>query len=334
MPPRLILLHDIASRADAPRDGAAPDDFTLVRPRATERLDGPAAALAYCADLAAERVLFTLHRPADMDRLFAAPFLFPEQLRLAAGVATVPFERLDEFAPQAEPRPVFVFSPGRTGSTLLVRVLSAAGLPCASEPDMLTQVAGLDAEARRRLPGGMEALLVGSCLAALGRMLGAGAFVKLRSQCNARARALVGATPGCRAVFMLRHGPAWALSRHRAFQEPPEAVAAVLRQAIDALDSLAESGVALDVLWFESLAADPRAALSLCAPGARADPARLAAVMRTDAQAGTEVARHLTAARPIQDGFLDAFGRAWTQARRGAEWSAATDALLDRMWRD
>ena len=330
---RLIHRYAIASRQVARRRGASPADFKLAWAASSATPDLPDTALAYCADFAAERVLFSLHDRAVLQPLFAAPFLFPEQLRRAAGIVSVPFERLAECGlPGAGLQPCFIFSPGRTGSTLLVRLLEAARIACVSEPEMLEQVVWMGEENRRALPVGTETDLVGACIAALGRARGDRLFIKLRSQCNERPLAMTQSSPGCRVVFMLRRAAPWALSRHRVFSEPAAAVAAVLRQAIAALDELAGAGVPLEILWFETLAVDPLAALRLCAPRAELHPAALARVMAGDSQDGTIIAKSVVGALPVRREFMAEFAQAWAAARAGAVWRARTEALLAQMW--
>ena len=332
MAQRFVNTYTICERREAQHDVVAPDDLSLslTGPWPAERL--PVGTLPYCADLARERALFTTHDEAGLAKLLAAAFMFNDQLETATGALSVPFERLDEVVAPPTAPPVLVFSPGRTGSTLLVRLLAAAGLACASEPDMLAQLARAPRDAFRLLPQGTREALARACLAQLGHTLGGGVIVKLRSQCNARPLLLTEAAPGCRVVFMLRGVAGWALSRHRSFLEPPEIVASILRQAIDALDKLAFCGAAFDVLWFETLAADPAAVLRVCAPGLAVDPGLLGAVMARDSQAGTGVAREVVAAAPAQDGFTAQLARDWVEARAGAEWHPATEALLAEMW--
>ena len=329
---RAVNTYTILERREAQHDNVAPDDLTLSLAGSWREECLPANTLPYCADLARERALFTTHDAAGLAKLLAAAFMFDEQLETATGALSVPFELLDESIPQPAAPPVLVFSPGRTGSTLLVRLLAAAGLACASEPDMLTQLARAHRDAYRLLPAGTREALARACLAQLGHTLGGGVVVKLRSQCNARPLLLTGAAPGCRVVFMLRGLTGWALSRHRSFLEPPEIVASILRQAIDALDKLAFCGAPFDVLWFETLAADPVAALRVCAPGVAFDARLLAAVMARDSQEGTNLARARVASAPAQDGFIAQFAREWREARVGAEWHPATEALLAEMW--
>ena len=329
---RAVNIYPILGRREAQHDVVAPDDLTLGAAGPWQQAGLPAGTLPYCADLARERALFTTHDAAGLAKLLGAAFMFNDQLETAREVISVPFEHLDDLVAPAPGAPVLVFSPGRTGSTLLARLLAAAGLACASEPDMLTQLARAPRDEYRLLPPGTREALARACLAQLGHTLGGGVFVKLRSQCNARPLLLTDAAPGCRVVFMLRGVAGWALSRHRSFIEPPETVASILRQAVDALDKLAFSGAVFDVLWFETLAADPAAALRVCAPDLAFDPDLLAGVMGRDSQEGTVVARALVAAALAQDGFLEQFARDWREARAGAEWHPSTEALLGEMW--
>jgi len=311
----------------------APGDFELSLRAASSAPYLPRGALAYCADMARERVLFTCHAQDDLPGLFEAPFLYLEQLRTAGSVISVPFERLDELGLAAgAAAPVFIFSPGRAGTTLLARVLLAAGVPCASEPDMLTQAVGLTEVQRQMLAPGMDGILSSMCVESLGRVLGRGAFIKLRSQCNEGALTLVGAAPWSRVIFLVRGARSWAISRNRAFAEPPNHLAMLLRHAMEALDSLVRADVQLDILWFETLVADPLAALRFCAPGARPDPARIARVMAQDSQGGTLLARERVGMADPSPGFFTSFTAYWHGARATADWTPKTWGLLDEMW--
>jgi hypothetical protein len=332
MPERPTLYFDIEKRQSELRDGVAPDDFVLRRRESP--LPFPARALAYCADLQAERVLFSVHGQR-LNALFAAPFLYTAQLRDAVGMASVPFERLAELEGNLPaPRPTLIFSPGRTGSTLLARLLAASGAPCASEPDMPTQVCRFNREDRMRMGFAMEPALLRACVVALCRALGPAPFIKLRSQCNARPLALLAAAPGASAIFLVRRMRPWARSRHMAFGEPPLAVAFVLREAIDALDKLQSAGVPFRVLWFEDLVRDPAGALRACVPAHLVNRAAVARVMAEDSQGGTGVARDAVAASSADPGFGPGFEAAWEAARAGAEWGPGTLALLAAMDED
>jgi hypothetical protein len=334
MPARLVQHFSIATRRGGPLGIVAPDDFELTLRATSASPVLPPGALAYCADIARERVLFTCHAAADVPAVFGGTFLFVDQLRLAGGVVSVPFERLAELGlAQGQAEPVLIFSAGRAGSTLLAKLLGGVGLPCASEPDMLTQMVCLPEEARRGLPPGMDIEMAGICMAALARVLGRGAFLKLRSQCNAAPLLLLGGAASGRVVFLLRQARVWALSRRRAFAEGPAHIANILRETMEALDTVLRAGVPCDVVWFETVLRDPLAALRICAPGARPDPARVASVMARDAQDGTILARENLAESEVEEGFLAAFEAAWAGAQATAAWGEQTWAYVHEMWR-
>jgi len=328
---RGVNSYAITARRDAPDHNVSPDDFQLSLVTSMARVRLPEMAVPYCVDMRRERVLFTDHDAAGFARVRGAAFMFGEQLATAVGVHSVPFERLPELAAGLDPPPLLVFSPGRTGSTLLVRVLSAAGLCCASEPDILTQIARFAEEDFRLLPPPTRQWVARAAIAGLQRALGARLCIKLRSQSNERPLLLVRAAPGCRVVFMARGMRGWAMSRHRSFGETPEMVAAVLRQALDAFDKLLTMG-SVAVLWFETLASDPERAVRICAPDAVFDPGAVHGALAEDSQAGTMVSREAVAGSAMQSDFFAVFRQAWPSFRRGALWHAETEALLSEMW--
>jgi hypothetical protein len=331
---RLIHCHTVERTAEHVRDFLAADDFILHLEAVFAAGMLPPGALAYCLDLVRERALFSCHTRQDLQRILAAPFMYTEQFLRTRSITSVPLESLAESLPPAEAmQPTLVFSPGRTGSTLLVRMLTASGVAAVSEPDMLAQMAQLPGERAKTLPPGTREALCHACVALLTRELGPRPVIKLRSHCNERPLVLVEALPGCRAVFMLRGVAEWALSRHRVFQESPMDVAFTLRHAVDALDKLRASCADFVVVWFEDLLAHPRETLRAVAPHANPDPAGIAAALRADSQEGTIIARSEVAGRPTDENFLPAFPAAWREARAGAEWSAPTQALLAEMWR-
>jgi hypothetical protein len=311
----------------------APGDFELSLRATSQTPTLPPGALAYCADMDRERVLFTCHAQNVLPALFAGPFLYLEQVRTAGSVISIPFERLHDLPPmEVAPAPVFIFSPGRAGTTLLSKVLAAAGLPSASEPDMLTQAACLTQAQLQPLPPGADRMMAAICTEALARVLGPGAFLKLRSQCNARPLALVQASPGSRVIFVMRKAMGWAMSRKRAFNEPPNHIAMLLHEALEAHDQMVRAQVPIDVLWFETLVSDPMAALRLCAPRAHPDPACIAKAMASDSQSGTLLAREMLAPPETDQAYFEEFEQQWHGAQAGAPWTPRTWMLRDEMW--
>ncbi len=224
-------------------------------------------ALIHAADFERERALFTLHTPQAARAALASPFFYAAALDQASGILSVPFEKLGEQLWPAMHQPCFIFSLGRTGSTLLVRLLRAAGCQTVSEPDWFTQLCRMPRDTQQMLGRDMQHMLAEAGVASLAASLGAQPFIKLRSQCNMRPEALMQALPDARAVLMLRRHRAWAASRHRAFGEPPEQIARMLAEGLAVADRLAAIGRDPHLLWYEDLVADPCASLNGLVPG-------------------------------------------------------------------
>jgi hypothetical protein len=329
---RLLLRARIVARRPSPAGYATAADLDLA-------FDGPPAPagerrLIHAADFGRERALYTLHTPDGLDAALRAPFLYAAALDHAVGILSVPFERLGEWRAHRALSPCFVHSPGRTGSTLLVRLLRAAGYAAASEPDWFTQLCLLDTATQHAIGPRMRASLVAAGVASLASVLGPAPFIKLRSQCNAAPELLSCGADGARAVLMLRRRRDWSLSRWRAFREPPERMGFMLREAVAVFERLSARGKPPLVLWYEDLVADPVRAMCSLVPGFSADDAcreRIAGVMRCDSQAGTSLARRPAAADAGEAAFAAAFDAAWKDQALQAGGSPQLRALLERL---
>jgi len=257
--------------------------------------------------------------PADALATLAAPFFYVTQIERTQAMLTVPFERVGEMDPPARYlAPRFIFSMGRTGSTLLVRLFQALGIGSASEPDIFTQICELTEAQQAVLGPEMEAALLRASLISLARFAGPAPFIKLRNHCNRRPEALM-RQPGARAILMLRHAEPWAISRYRAFDESPIVVAHHLRDSILAYEILLATGHPPTLIWFEDLVADPVRELGrlldgfdLTNPFARAS---IAAVMARDSQEGTALARPSLKDTGDEAAFLKQFWIEWKALR-------------------
>jgi hypothetical protein len=332
---RTLHRHAISASAGEPRDLVSPADFDLVFEALLAPEQMPPAAIAYCADFASERLLYTVLPEHLLAQALNAAFLYSAQLQLAGSVVSVPFERLADMNLPADPAPVLIFSPGRTGSTLLSRLLNAVGRRCASEPDFPTQFACLDEPGRARLGEALERQVLRAGLCSLVSVLGQGACIKLRSQCNARPDLLLAALPKARPVFMFRRHAAWAMSRHRAFGEPPDMVADILRTAVVAVDRLTAAGRPPKIVWFEDLLRDPAAFLADLLQDRRLMQASMrplvAAVLARDSQAGTSLDRDAVRSRDIDQAFLAGFDAEWAERRPTHHLGSRLAGLLARL---
>lgn len=311
---RPYLMLEIRARTKA-HDVAvvSPADFETGLAGTADHIDQLDAKLPYCFDAAAERVLYA--DTPDMARALAAAFLYQGQYTGAQRLLSVPLERFLDLEPAGPITPTFVLSISRCGSTLLSALLRHAGHPSASEPDLYTQVAAMSADQRARTGHAGRLALVRGCTAALARQLGAGVVIKLRDHCNDIAELLAEAVPEARIAFMLRDRLGWANSRHRAFADPPQALADLLARGVRTYDALVRGGHRPVLVWYEDLVADPLATLGrLGVSTTTLDAAGLAGLLSRDAQDGTSISQRNTGGRRLSDEARQAFEAAWNAA--------------------
>jgi hypothetical protein len=303
--------------------GVKPQDFEMGDGLPISRLPRP-FALPYAYDLASRDLLLTLHM--NLQELLARPFLYAGQRELTRVIARIPLANMPRIYGTINPvaEPVLVFSLGRTGSTLLQKLIGCVTPRSFSEPDTWTQLAdagpqasSLAWEERRlaiyyaiaplfqvRLPGGAD----GRCV------------IKLRSQANGLAQDIARTFPAAKYVFMLREKRAWARSTFRSFGMTPVAAANRLLQAFRGLRQLQHNRVDLTLLSYEDVITDPYGTTALLTGADPAgDPAlaaRIAAVAAADSQAGHGLSRQYTAR--MRDGelaWMTAFEDKWAEIR-------------------
>jgi len=284
-------------------------------------------ALPYAFDFTAETLMFTLH--VAPETLLSAPFLYMAQRDRGQVAALVPFAKLAEVtgAPDGEAAPVFIFSFGRTGSTLLGKLIACITPRSFLEPDTVTQLATFR-KTLTEFPAAMQQQLIWSAIAPFQQthIEAAGdarSVIKLRSQANGVAADIAGVFPKARYVFMTRDRKAWAKSTYRAFHITPEAAAARLVQGVAAVHALTGMGVDLAVISYEDVVADPaRAVCRLMGLEPDADPAllaRLRHVMAQDSQASARISRDKTGQKAKgEEEWMAAFEAVWAARRPAA----------------
>ncbi|HEX3431051.1 MAG TPA: hypothetical protein VHT03_09200 [Rhizomicrobium sp.] len=243
--------------------------------------------IIYCADFEREQVLYVLC--GDPYALLQEPFLYASQYRTATQVACVPFDLLGYLAAE-RCDPVFVFSAGRCGSTLLAALLRGAGLPTASEPDLMTQLAnGSLFKTHRGLADGLQR----ACISSLAGHCGTDLAVKFRSQCNSIAIEIAQAFPSAKFVFILREPIAWARSRYRAFRSDPKHLARIYWGAVTCYRRLGAANCRPILLWYDDIVGAPLQTLERLAceglPLRQIRPEMVADVLSRDSQAGTQL---------------------------------------------
>jgi hypothetical protein len=291
--------------------------FEQVRIFAARDLD----YLPYCFDPSSQRMIFTILRPEDVAAALDSPFLYVGQRSKSTELLSVPFERLRELGDDADLSPVFIFSPGRTGSTLLSRMLSAVGCASVSEPDILTQVARMTPIESGLIGPQGATHVVKACVASLAKYHSRSPYIKLRSQCSAQAELIAGAMPGAKSAFLFRSVIEWGWSRHQQFGDKPDQLVNMLVVNIRAFDRLKEAGLAPVLLIYERLLSDPLRELHLVAPQIDLEDARLRnaieAIRAKDSQEGTSLRRSRVNTKPPSKKFERALFQEWQRITPG-----------------
>lgn len=281
--------------------------------------------LPYGADPVSNCLFYSIHEhPAA---LFRHPFLYQAQFESVQKVMAVPFEQLQEMDQDVGSQATFVFSIGRCGSTLLARLLSAAGLTAISEPDIFSQMARPEAR-HISLPDRREYMAAAiRCLASYSPR---SVVIKLRSPCNTIAPLIMSATPGSRCEFILRNRRDWARSMFAVGPYDATVLARQLAVAVMALDRLIELGHCSGPIWYEEIVREPQNILGRFPSGfAAEDNAELERAITQDSQTGTLLSREQVSQRAVSDALLNRFEDEWRQIRPGH--LLARHGLTDRI---
>jgi hypothetical protein len=222
--PGLGMIHRRVFTADIVRErisdvtrASVLNDFATGPRRAVGR-ESLELAFPCIFDIPRARTLYALG--LDTQELQQAPFANVHARIKARSILSVPWEAGPINRPRIEADPIYVFSSGRCGSTLLHNILLAAEIPGVSEPDV---GAGLLSLAYWKYPPLRPVLRwatrtyvrdLMSALAGEDQTL----VVKLRSQYCAAAPALLKKSRERRTIFMTRRFEDWAQSVGRMFQ--------------------------------------------------------------------------------------------------------------------
>jgi hypothetical protein len=230
---------------------ASPRDFISTACKEARDV-GP--ALPYCLDLLRRRAIYVCD--ADVEVAQAAPFYYLHLRQTARRIVSIPFERLSSTTPNHDP--VFLFSPGRVGSTLISRVLAEAGVASVSEPDFYTQVARPLWRSplnpfRRATADAMWHLSDD-----LGAALGAPPVVKLRAECAVYPE-LFQRRPQAKTIVLLRDFESWSRSTAQVFGAGPAKAVGKYLAALRCYETLRRRSDC-HLMHYEDWVNDPNAA--------------------------------------------------------------------------
>jgi hypothetical protein len=209
---RNTRIYDVLRTRNASRISiASPQDFVCRR-----HAEGvpPQSQFPYCLDFLRRRALYVTD--LDAKAVQAAPFYYLYLRGHARRVLSVPFA-----ASGAGADPVFLFSPGRCGSTLMSRVLFEAGIASVSEPDFYTQLGSWLWSRPFNPLAGVYRDAMWKMSQDLAAGLGAVPVVKLRAEC-ARAPELFVRNPAASSLVLFRRFETWSRSTAQVFGASPE----------------------------------------------------------------------------------------------------------------
>jgi hypothetical protein len=178
----------------------------------------PPLAAPYCLDFLHRRAIYVCD--VDTHLLQAAPFYYLCLRRNARALLSVPLEHGSLRGTREKENPVFLFSPGRCGSTLLSRILYEAGIASVSEPDFYTQMSNVFWSSARNPLREPFLRAMWAMTDDLAAVLGHAPVIKLRAE-SCRAPALFLRGPKPRTLVMLRSFEGWAHSTARVFAPSP-----------------------------------------------------------------------------------------------------------------
>lgn len=298
-----------------------------------------ASSAPYAIDFTAERIINVVYNSPE--ELRKATFLHQQQKTSAQQLVSIPFEELHNISENIfkisanQLEPTFIFSIGRTGSTLLAKIFEALGIPSLSEPDVLTHYSIMQAQRETDIPGTTENIQEIILHTTTGLLHASGALntaIKFRSQTNAIAEKIMAAAPKANGIMILRDGKSWAKSIHRAFSWSPAETAANMALAHRAVDRCKKSGRPLTILRYEDLSERPldtakKLAQTLNLPGLDIDEDKLSQVMSTDSQKDTDLAMDKIKNKEIPPSFIPEYKKEWIKQKKALK-SAGIEILV------
>ncbi|GAA0543599.1 hypothetical protein FHS83_000403 [Rhizomicrobium palustre] len=202
-------------------------------------------------------------RSDDVEAVKAAPFYYLHLRRTAGRIVSVPLEH-GPLLPAAKKYadPVFLFSPGRVGSTLIARVLAEAGVPSVSEPDFYSQL--VHPLLRRNPLARPFRAAMWNLSGDLSAALGASPVIKLRAEC-ARAPELFVRNPKAKTIVLFRGFEAWARSTAQVFGAGPEKAVRKYLTALKCYETLCQTSDCHLMRFEDWVSAPSEAAAALAA---------------------------------------------------------------------
>lgn len=330
---RILAADIIGERAPDTTRMSNLEDFVTGSFRAAARPRGH-AAFPCIIDIARAR---TLYVPGlDFQKLREAPFANVHARIEARSVLSVPWEAGPINLPSFAKDPLYVFSPGRCGSTLLHKILVTAGIPGVSEPDIasaLISPAYSEYPLLRPVLRWATRTYARDLASALGG--GDGPFVvKLRSQFCRAAGPLLKGSRERRTIFLTRDFENWSRSVGQQFQVSPAYLVREYRRSLECYAYLRQASHC-HFLRYEDLIAEPQRVMSQLSEflGHQIAVHAIDEAMATGSQKGTRLERVSEKGIARWAGMKDEVSRLWTSSG-AAEFCTQITKLGEQAHRD
>ncbi len=282
-------------------------------------IDIPRARTIYVPDL-------------DPQKVREEPFCYLFARSEAKWILSVPWEAGPINRPQVDCDPIYVFSCGRCGSTLLHRIFNAANIACVSEPDigaaLLSRVYRNHRALRPLLRWATQAY-VRDLMSALGDGKG-GLIVKLRSQFCSVARPLLNKSRERRSIFMIRQFEPWARSVSQSFRVGPGWLAGEYRRSLECYAYLREN-TDCHFLCYEDFVEQPHQTMAALARflGREIPDEAIDRALSVRSQAGTRLEQVSAAGKARWGAIRDETLRIW----KSSGTSAFSDSIIGTLRR-
>ncbi|MDO7413088.1 hypothetical protein Q5X48_14860 [Acinetobacter baumannii] len=250
----------------------------------------------------------------SLDSLNKFPFFYQWQRNKINNLYVLPFEFLQKSSlVNNNVSPIFVFSIGRCGSTLLVNLCESLGIKTISEPDFLANIS-------ERIGSNHSEETISEILKwntnLFSPFFGTSPLIKLRGSSIKDIEIFSKIFPNSKYIFMLREPMAWAKSNIKAFNDDPISLAYYLKEGIEAYKKLFNLNLNLSLIWYEDLVDKPEEILCSLF-GEKNFPVNYRSlikdVMSKDSQEGSTISQSELAKRNINHNFLEEFKRSWIE---------------------
>lgn len=181
------------------------------------------------------------------------PFFYQWQRKFCNLIIDIPFSKIEENL-ILKTAPIFIFSIGRCGSTLLVKLCGNLGVKVVSETDSLTNL----------FEGLKHELTINDILKIIKFNVGffsdkkdEKVVFKLRGTAFDDIDLFIRAFPNAKYIFIFREPIAWAKSNIKAFGDDPSILVEYLKNSIKTYDLISNRNLNFITIWYEDLILDP-----------------------------------------------------------------------------